>query len=52
MTRLVDVYLKDLKAHVIFQNKFGHKLDIGYKEFAPVYGAHTADDVRTNSEDQ
>lgn len=52
MTRLVDVYLKDIQAHVIFQHKSGNKVDIGYKDFTPVYGAHTADDEHTNSEDQ
>ena len=24
-------------------------IDVGYKEFEPVYGAHTADDIHTNS---
>ena len=50
MTRLVDVYLKDVRAQVFYVNRLGTKLDVGYKEFAPVYGAHTANDPNVNSE--
>jgi len=50
MRRMVDVYLKEIKTTVYYMNKIGKKLDVGFADFPPVYGAHTADDLNVNTE--